>query len=154
MPAIDRIAPTGSTLGAAGSLDVGMRNTPATSPSTTIGTLMRNTACQEKFSTRNPPSSGPSTPASPAVADHRPMALPRSSTGNTTVMIDSVAGMMKAPPMPMNARVAMSCVELSDIAAATEPTPNTTKPNCSAPTRPKRSPSAPAVSRSPANTST
>ena len=30
------------------------------------------------------------------------------SGGNTLVMIDSVAGMMNAPPMPMNARVAMS----------------------------------------------
>ena len=38
-----------------------------------------------------------------------PMALPR-STGSvkTLVMIDSVAGMMNAPPMPMNARVAIS----------------------------------------------
>ena len=42
------------------------------------------------------------------------MALPRSGAGNTLVMIDSVAGMMNAPPMPMNARVAMSCSELSD----------------------------------------
>ena len=31
------------------------------------------------------------------------MARPRSSGGNTFVMIDSVAGMMNAPPMPMNA---------------------------------------------------
>ena len=38
-----------------------------------------------------------------------PIALPRSGPGNTLVMIDSVAGMMNAPPMPMNARVAMSC---------------------------------------------
>ena len=53
--------------------------------------------------------SGPSTPARPAVPAHTPMALPRSRGGNTLVMIDSVAGMMNAPPMPMNARVAISC---------------------------------------------
>ena len=39
---------------------------------------------------------------------HTPIALPRSLGGKTLVMIDSVAGMMNAPPMPMNARVAMS----------------------------------------------
>ena len=127
---------------------------PATRPTITIGTLMRNTELHEKCSTRNPPSSGPSTAAMPAVADHRPIALPRSSTGKTMVMIDSVAGMMKAPPTPMNARVAISWVELSDIAASSDPRPNTTRPNCSAPTRPKRSPSAPAVRSRPANTRT
>ncbi len=38
-----------------------------------------------------------------------PIALPR-STGSvkTLVMMDSVDGMMNAPPMPMNARVAIS----------------------------------------------
>ena len=52
--------------------------------------------------------SGPSTPARPAVPAQTPIALPRSRAGKTLVMIDSVAGMMNAPPMPMNARVAMS----------------------------------------------
>ena len=37
---------------------------------------------------------------------------PRSSAGNTLVMIDSVAGMISAPPMPMKARVAMSWLAL------------------------------------------
>ena len=37
-----------------------------------------------------------------------PMARPRSSGGNTLVMIDRVAGMMNAPPMPMSARVPIS----------------------------------------------
>ena len=44
----------------------------------------------------------------PAVPAHTPMALPRSFGGKTLVMIESVAGMMNAPPMPMNARVAIS----------------------------------------------
>ena len=97
--------------------------------------------------------SGPSTPARPAVAAHTPIALPRSRAGNTLVMIDSVAGMMNAPPMPMNARVAMSCSDDVANADASEPSPNTTSPTCSAPRRPKRSPRLPPVSSRPANTS-
>ena len=52
--------------------------------------------------------SGPSATPTPAVPAHTPIALPRSFAGKTLVMIESVAGMMNAPPMPMNARVAMS----------------------------------------------
>ncbi len=96
---------------------------------------------------------GPSTPARPAVPAHTPMALPRSPGGKTLVMIDSVAGMMNAPPMPMNARVAISWSALFANADASEPIPNTTSPICSAPRRPNRSPRLPAVRSSPANTS-
>ncbi len=59
-------------------------------------------------------------------------------------MIDSVAGMMNAPPMPMNARVAISCVGEVANADASEPSPNTTSPIWSAPRRPNRSPRLPA----------
>ena len=52
---------------------------------------------------RNPPLIGPSAVATPAIAAQRPIALPRSSGGNVLVMIDSVAGMMNAPPMPISA---------------------------------------------------
>ncbi len=67
-------------------------------------------------------------------------------------MMESVAGMMNAPPMPMKARVAMSWPEVEAMAAASEPSPKMTRPSCRAPRRPKRSPRLPAVSRSPANT--
>ena len=98
--------------------------------------------------------SGPSTPARPAVPAQMPIALPRSSGGNTLVMIDSVAGMMNAPPMPMNARVDDQLVGRLDAnAEASEPRPNTTSPTCSAPRRPNLSPRLPAVSSRPANTS-
>ena len=72
--------------------------------------------------------SGPSATPTPAVAAQTPMALPRSRAGNTLVMIDSVAGMMNAPPMPMNARLAISGTGEPAIAEASEPSPNTTKP--------------------------
>ena len=65
----------------------------------------------------------------------------------------SVAGMMSAPPMPMNARVKISTfAELGERGRA-EPTPKITRPIVSAPLRPKRSPRLPAVSSRPANTS-
>ena len=96
--------------------------------------------------------SGPSAAPRPAVAAQMPMALPRSRVGNTLVMIDRVAGMMNAPPMPMNARLKMSMFGLVDIAEASEPRPKRAKPTWSAGRRPKRSPRLPAVSSSPANT--
>ncbi len=60
---------------------------------------------------------------------HTPIAFARSAgSRNRLVMIDRVAGMMNAPPMPMNARVAMSTPVEPDRAEASEPTPNTARP--------------------------
>jgi hypothetical protein len=56
------------------------------------------------------------------------MARARSSRGKTLVMIDSVAGMINAPPIPMNARVAISWFALPASADAMEPIPKTTNP--------------------------
>ncbi len=64
------------------------------------------------------------------------MALPRSLAGNRLVMIDSVAGMISAPPMPMKARVLMRAPDEVTRADATEPIPNRIRPTCSAPRRP------------------
>ena len=58
-----------------------------------------------------------------------PIALPRSLGGKTLVMIDSVAGMMNAPPMPMNARVAMSWSALLANADASEPSAEDHEPD-------------------------
>ena len=68
------------------------------------------------------------------------------------VRIDSVAGMISAAPMPMTARRAMSCPEDPEKAARVDAPPKITRPAVSAPLRPKRSPMAPAVRSSPANT--
>ena len=64
-----------------------------------------------------------------------------------------MAGMISAPPMPMNARLAVSCRVLVDRAADAEPMANRTMPICRAPLRPNRSLRLPVVSSSPANTS-
>jgi hypothetical protein len=82
------------------------------------------------------------------------IARPRSrGSRKTLVRIDRVDGMINAPPMPMKARVAISCVAVVDSAASTEPRPNRAMPSCSAPLRPKRSDRLPVVRRRPAKTS-
>ena len=45
-----------------------------------------------------------------AMPAQMPIALARSSRGKTLEMIDSVAGMISAPPTPIAARTAISCV--------------------------------------------
>ena len=89
---------------------------------------------------------------SPDTPAHTPMARPRSSAGNTLVRIDSVAGMMNAPPIPIRDRVTIRWFGSVANAERAEPTANTTMPICRAPLRPNRSPRLPAVSSSPANT--
>jgi hypothetical protein len=66
-------------------------------------------------------------------------------------MIESVAGMISAPPTPMSARTAMSCVDVSTKTTARLDSPKMAMPACSASLRPKRSPSVPSVSSRPAN---
>ena len=69
------------------------------------------------------------------------------------VMIDSVEGMMNAPPMPMSARVAISISAEVASAESPEPRPKMARPTERPRLRPKRSPRAPAVSSRPAKTS-
>jgi hypothetical protein len=83
-----------------------------------------------------------------------PMAIARSRESvKTLVRIDSVAGMMSAAPTPMTARAPTSWPTPFENAATADATAKITRPIVSAPRRPKRSPSAPAVSSRPANTS-
>jgi hypothetical protein len=77
------------------------------------------------------------------------IAFARSRAGNTLARIDSVDGMTKAAPTPMIARDAMSTPDVSANTPSSEPSPKMTRPVCSAPLRPKRSPSAAAVKSSP-----
>ena len=60
---------------------------------------------------------------------------------------------MNAPPTPIRPRIAISSSGEVASAEPSEPSPNTARPKVSARLRPKRSPSEPAVSRTPANTS-
>ncbi len=119
------------------------------------GMLTQKTDCQEKCSSRSPPTIGPIATPSPEKPAHTAMARPRSfGSRKTLVRIDRVAGMISAPPMPMKARVKISWLAVSDMAAATEPIPNRTMPICRAPLRPNRSDRLPAVRSRPAKTRT
>jgi hypothetical protein len=115
--------------------------------------LTRNTEFQAKWSSSQPPLTGPMAMPMPANPAQMPIALPSSRGGNEAVRIDSVDGMISAPPTPMSARAAISSPDPGASAASREPVPNTSNPAVSARRRPKRSPSEPAVSSSPANTS-
>ncbi len=81
------------------------------------------------------------------------MARARSvGTVKTLVTMDRVAGMIRAAPMPMTQRVAISWLADPAVADSTEPKPKMSRPMDSAPRRPNRSPRLPAVRSKPANT--
>ena len=83
------------------------------------GMFTRKTEPHQKCSTRKPPSTGPTAAPTAATALHIPMASARSRrSGKTCRTIDSVAGMIIAPPTPSSARAAISSTG-SPAAAAT-----------------------------------
>ena len=151
-PTVESTAPIGSSRPCSGSFESGTSFGIASSAATTIGTLMRKTAVQLNCSSSQPPLAGPMPTPMPATAAQMPIAFARSSAGKTLVMIDSVVGMISAPPMPMSDLVAMSMLADSAKAEASDAPPKMTNPATSAPRRLKRSPSAPIVSRRPAKT--
>jgi hypothetical protein len=123
------------------------------SAATTNGRLTRKTAFQLACSISQPPATGPMAMPSPDTPAHTPIAFGRSWAGKTAMMIDSVEGMMNAPPMPMIARAPISISGAVASAERPEPRPKMASPRVRARFRPKRSPSAPAVRSSPAKTS-
>ena len=67
-------------------------------------------------------------------------------------MIDRVEGMTNAAATPITPRPAITMPAVSAVAAIAAPTRNSSRPAWSAPLRPNRSPSVPAVNSRPANT--
>jgi hypothetical protein len=125
----------------------------AASATAITGTLTRKTEPHEKCSSSRPPPVGPTATPIPKTPAQMPMAFACSSRGKTFMRIESVAGMMSAPPMPITAREAVSISLVVDSAAATDEAPKMSRPMLSARLRPKRSPRLPMVSSSPAKTS-
>ena len=119
---------------------------------TTTGTLTSRVEPHQKPSSSAPETMGPMEAPAPANPAQTAIARGRSCGGKIDVMMDSVAGMMNAAPMPITARLAISCEASPASPPSSEPRPNTARPASSAPRRPKRSPMAPALSRRPANT--
>ncbi len=104
--------------------DSGSSHRPISSIAAIIGMLMRKTDPHQKFSTRKPPRTGPTAAPTAATALHTPMATARSRrSGKTCRRIDSVAGMIMAPPMPSRARATMRICGLGASAAAAEARP-------------------------------
>ena len=149
----DSAKPRKSSRGADSSRLSGTRKRPATSATTTTGTLTRKIQLQSACSISQPPVTGPIAIPSPETPAQMPIALPRSCAGNVAVRIESVDGMMNAPPMPIRPRITISSSGEVASADPSEPSPNTSRPSVSARLRPKRSPSEPAVSSTPANSS-
>ncbi len=79
-----------------------------TKPMTPTGTLMKKIHSQPRLSTRSPPRIGPTSVATPAVAPHSAMALPRLAGANVRVMTDIVCGVMNEAPMPWTTRATIS----------------------------------------------
>jgi hypothetical protein len=69
-----------------------------------------------------------------------------------SVTIDSVDGIITAPPIPMSARAAISMPTDPEKAAQAEPAPKITRPARNVRLRPTRSARLPAASTSPAYT--
>ena len=128
-PAVESIAPTGSSREAFGSRDSGTSAGAAARATATIGRLTRNTEPQLKCSISQPPATGPIAMPRPATAAQIPIAFGRSSAGKTFVRIDRVEGMMSAPPIPMRARLAISMSALVASADSSEAAPNTARPD-------------------------
>ena len=157
-PTSESTAPIGSSGVTFSSLLSGASTATTTSTRAAAIVLTRNVEphqCDGKIHQsvrRNPTMSGPSAPPAPAKPAHSAIALRRSSGGKIDVNNDSVDGITNAAPNPITLLLTMTAVEVSATVPMAPPSPNTASPNISARLRPNRSPSAPAVSRNPANT--
>ena len=153
IPAIDRPAPARSGALAAGFLESGTSQQAASRPAMAMGTLIRKTEPHQKRASRKPPMIGPRATPMPLVAPQRPIARWRSAgSRNMLLMIDSVDGIISAPPMPMLARAAIRVPTSPEKAAQAEPPAKTARPASSVFLRPIRSARLPAASSEPANT--
>ena len=118
------------------------------------GTLTRKIQLQSKCSISQPPATGPMRDAEAGRRRPRCRSPCRARRrGKTLVRIDSVDGMMNAPPTPISARVAISISAEPASAERASRGRRRAARGSSARLRPKRSPSAPAVSSRPAKTS-
>lgn len=74
-----------------------------------IGTLIKKIQCHESWSTKNPPTSGPNTPAIPQAEPMKPSTFARFSNGYTSAIIVIVDGKIPPAPIPWIARKIINC---------------------------------------------
>src|SRR5262249_20438757 len=82
------------------------------SPTTTkaTGRLMKNTQRHEACCTSQPPSTGPIAAVIEVNPDQVPIARPRSSVENETLIRARLLGTSSAPPIPCKLRAAIKCL--------------------------------------------
>ena len=110
-----------------------------------IGALTQKIHRHPSVSVRAPPTSGPTATATPTVAPHAAIALPRSRPSNSWPMSASPVANIAAPPMPWSARAAIRSAGSRAAPHATEAKMNTPRPTTNTVFRPKRSATDPHV---------
>ena len=143
-----------SSVVAVGSLDSSTAYRVTAAATTPIGTLIQKTADQSTWSTRKPPSSGPSASPSDEMPAQIPIAVATCLRGNAVTMIESESGFMSAPPEPCTARAMISWWSFVASAHAAELRVKMASPTRNMRFRPKRSPSLPPSRISAANVRT
>ena len=106
---------------------------------------MKKIARQLTYSVRAPPTTGPIESARAETPAQMPIALPRSAAGNVCVMIESVAGIISAAPIPWIARLPISIAGSCASPAVAEVIAKMITPARNISLRPKMSPSRPPV---------
>ncbi len=106
----------------------GTRRTAATNPMTPIGTFTKKIHSQPNASVSRPPSSGPTSIATPAVAPHSDIAWARCFGGNSRVITAIVCGDISAAPRPCTTRQVISEAAASDRPQASEARVKTARP--------------------------
>ncbi len=106
---MDSSAPVKSGRRAAGSLESGTSGIASRKPAAAIGTLTRNTDPHQKCASSRPPMIGPIANPTPVVPDQMPIARCRCPlSGNMSVMIARVDGIITAAPMPILTRATIN----------------------------------------------
>ncbi len=112
-----------------------------------MGTVMKKTALQEKDSTSQPPSHGPSAAIPPEIPAHSPMALPRCSSVKQTFIIARLCGIISAEPIPCKAWNIIRYVIVWANPESMAPVMNIMMPKMKIRFRPYLSPNEPPINR-------
>ena len=148
---VESTTPGMSSGGTPGRRDSGSQRSPSGAATSTNGTLTRKTQRQSATSTSRPPTTGPRASPSPPTADQIPVALGRSSGGNSTASSDSAGGNTQAADTPISTRAAMRAPTDCAAAASTDATAKPTSPVTNTRRRPNRSASPLPTSSRPAS---
>jgi hypothetical protein len=126
--------------GARGSREGGTTEATRAAAAAATGAIAKKMLFQEKISSSQPPTIGPSAIAAPAVAPQNPIARARSERSVKTFEIsDSVAGKIIAAPSPMKQRATISSFAVLIKPPIRLAMPKTPRPAKSIPFRPTRS---------------